>query len=175
MRKAISYAVALSLLLTTSVLQVPIVTAATVSHGAATGRQTNANGSQAYIDSRQSGPGKRSSGKPKEVASMRSRSVKTFAIDGRYITDIYPNSINYRDSKGKWQLIDNTLVPTHANGFAFSNKANGYRAFLPSSLSSPVRFQLPQGTIDFALVGGAGTLKTKGADATYTEDRKSVV
>jgi RHS repeat-associated protein len=98
---------------------------------------------------------------------MRARNAKTTATNDGYVTEIYANSINYQDSKGNWQPIDDTLVPAGVNGFASKNKANGYTALLPASLNAPVRFIQPVGSVEFALIGASGSIITKGQTATY--------
>lgn len=118
---------------------------------------------------RSSSPGSQPSAsvKSREVPGMRSRNSRTEATNSGYVTTIYSNSINFRDAYGNWHPIDNTLISANTPGFAVKNKANGYRAFLPATLSSPIRFALPNGSIQFTLTGAAGTLATRGQTATY--------
>jgi RHS repeat-associated protein len=119
--------------------------------------------------SRQSGPGKAASSRDagKEVVAMRTRNSTTSATNVGYVTEIYGNSIHYRDSNGRWQQIDDTLIPANVKGYADKNKANAYSALLPATLAYPVRFALTSGVIEFALVGATGAVTTKGATATY--------
>lgn len=116
---------------------------------------------------RTSGPAAKPSQTGKEVVADRSRNSRTFMRGANYETVLYPGSINYQDSKGHWQPIDDTLVPSKTPGFAAQNKANGYSVLLPGSLSSPIRFSLPNGTIEFGLSGSGGALATSGSTATY--------
>jgi hypothetical protein len=44
-------------------------------------------------------PGNRHSG---EIAALRTRTSKTVARDGHFVTTVYPYSINYKDASGSW-------------------------------------------------------------------------
>jgi RHS repeat-associated protein len=74
----------------------------------------------------------------------------------------------YQDSRGTWQPIDDTLVPSTAAGYAWQNKANRYTLLLPSTLSgAPIAFRSPSGTISLQLAGARGTASVSGASITY--------
>lgn len=120
---------------------------------------------------RQTGPGTHpnAASKSREIPGMRTRNSRTQATNDGYVTEIYSNSIHFRDARGDWQPIDDTLVPANTPGYAVKNKSNGYTALLPNSLSSPVSFGLPAGTIQFQIVGATGSPATSGQTATYAK------
>ncbi|HVS07313.1 MAG TPA: DNRLRE domain-containing protein [Candidatus Dormibacteraeota bacterium] len=122
------------------------------------------------VGGRSSGPaaGAPSAGPGKEVVADRSRNSRTFVRGANFETLIYPASINYRDGKGKWQPIDNTLVPSSIGGFAYQNRANSYTAAFPKSLEDgSIRFAGAAGFVDFSLEDARGTLSTTRNSATY--------
>jgi RHS repeat-associated protein len=84
-----------------------------------------------------------------------------------YTTDMFASSINFRDAKGSWQPIDDTLVAAGVSGYSVKNRANGYTALFPVSLNSPVRLILPSGTIEVTLQSASGTITTASNVATY--------
>lgn len=48
-----------------------------------------------------------------EIPSLRTRTSRTYDLgNGDYMAEIYEGSINFRNASGKWQSIDDTLVPT---------------------------------------------------------------
>lgn len=108
------------------------------------------------------------SARKQEMVTWRSRVSRTFATQNGYETDITAGSVNYQDGSGQWQPIDDTLVASHATGYAFQNKANRYVAMFPSNLASnPVRVSTSAGSVDFALVGGAGGPTASQQTASY--------
>jgi YD repeat-containing protein len=103
-----------------------------------------------------------------EVASLRTRTSKTVAQDGHYVTQVYQSSVNYLDASGAYQPIDNTLAPSSAvSGYQFANKANRYTARFGSDLSNGVRFETANGWASFSLAGGSGIGQVSGATDTY--------
>lgn len=103
-----------------------------------------------------------------EIAALRTRTSETFVSRAGYQLISYPGSIHFKDSSGRWQNIDNTLVKTHAVGYAYQNKANGYTVYLPADLSqAPVDFTVGKASVAFSLVGAKGSLLTSGNSATY--------
>ncbi len=53
----------------------------------------------------------------KELTEKRTENSKTYLLsDGKYKSEIYSSPISYKDSGGKWQDIDTTLVPADAKG-----------------------------------------------------------
>jgi RHS repeat-associated protein len=102
-----------------------------------------------------------------EVVPLRTANSDTYRTQGRYFKTVaYPYSINYRDGTG-WSPIDNTLVSSSVQGFAYQNRANRYRLLLPGSLASPVRVELGNSWVQFGLTGAAGSVATSGTTATY--------
>jgi len=76
-----------------------------------------------------------------EIPGKRSRVSRTFQTQqGSFTAVISAGPLNYQDTYGAWQLIDDSLVADNAPGFAFRNAANSYSAELPADLSAgPVR------------------------------------
>jgi hypothetical protein len=103
-----------------------------------------------------------------EVASLRTRTSKTVAQDGHYVTQVYQSSVNYLDASGNFQSIDNTLAPSSAvSGYQYANEANRYTARFGSDLSNGVRFETAGGWASFSLAGGSSSGQVSGATDTY--------
>src|SRR5437016_2123174 len=51
-----------------------------------------------------------------EVVAWRTRTSRTYALPGGFESDITAGSVNYQDSRGQWQPIDNTLVAASLTG-----------------------------------------------------------
>jgi RHS repeat-associated protein len=103
-----------------------------------------------------------------EVLGLRTRTSRTYLVNGEHEAVLYSGSVNYQDSTGTWQSIDDSLTPTSVPGYAWQNKANRYTLLLPSTLSvGPILFQSPTGTIGLRLSGAGGTATISGASATY--------
>jgi RHS repeat-associated protein len=103
-----------------------------------------------------------------EIAALRTRTSETFVSRAGYQLISYPGSIHFKDSSGRWQNIDNTLIKTHAAGYAYQSKANSYTVYLPADLSqAPVDFTLGDASVAFSLVGARGSVQTSGNNATY--------
>src|SRR5207302_10250313 len=78
-----------------------------------------------------------------EIDGKRTRTSTTYGIGDLLQAVMYPGSVNFQDATGAWQPIDNTLVPTALTGFAYQNKANRYRAYLPADIAAQaVRVQI---------------------------------
>lgn len=110
-----------------------------------------------------------------ELAALRTRTSRTVAIGadakagrGMRVVTIAPGSLNFQDSKGAWQPIDNTLV-AGAAGYAWQNKANRYTLALPASPATPVHVALGGASVDFALVGARGSGAPCGATAIFAD------
>jgi RHS repeat-associated protein len=77
--------------------------------------------------------------------------------DGTLEAQISQTPINYQDSSGHWQPINNRLMPTGSAG-AFTNAANAYRVRIPRSLgTNPVTFSAAGYTVAERLIGAAAT------------------
>lgn len=100
---------------------------------------------------------------------MRGRNERTLATNDGFVTEVYATSINFIDGKGNWQPIDDTLVAAGVQGFSHKNKANGYTVLLPDSLSRPIRFSVPAGSVDIQLAGAAGRISSAGSTASYSD------
>jgi RHS repeat-associated protein len=108
-----------------------------------------------------------------EVSKLRTTKSRTFAApDGTYVTRTYPVPVNFRDGRGRFQPIDNKLVPVgaagHAHGFAFENAANAYKSFLPENLGSPVLVSAHGSWVSFRTVGADAGASASGSTGTYS-------
>lgn len=104
----------------------------------------------------------------KEVVSKRTRTSTTFAVAGAYQVVAYPGSINYQDSRGNWQPIDNSLVPDQRPGYGYRNRANRYSVEVPTDLSgAAVRITDGQYGLSFQLSGARGGGSARGDTMTY--------
>jgi len=106
------------------------------------------------------------------VKGKWTRHARTYADGGKNVTVVYDGPVNYRDSSGEWQPIDDTLVPSGEPGYAYENKADGYTVRFPADLSNdPIRLQLDGqmggGSIGFSLRGAHGPGRAHGASDTF--------
>jgi YD repeat-containing protein len=103
-----------------------------------------------------------------EVVGLRTRTSRTYIHDGHYEAQISAGSVNYQDTSGHWQPIDDSLVPATDPHFMYQNKANRYAVSFPSDLGSgPVRVQTSSGWIQFSLVGGSSGGSVSGDTDTF--------
>jgi RHS repeat-associated protein len=103
-----------------------------------------------------------------EVPGLRTRTSRTYLVNGEYQAVLYSGSVNYQDSSGVWQPIDDSLVASSVAGYAWQNKANQYSLLLPSTLSAaPISFQSPGGSVKLQLAGAGGNATVAGATVTY--------
>jgi len=93
----------------------------------------------------------------------------TIAPNGLHKTEFSATPLNFKNSQGAWQAIDNTLVASTAGGW--HNKAGGVSLLLPSNLASPVSVSNGSSSIGFTLVGAGGSpnaATATGSSVTYT-------
>lgn len=104
----------------------------------------------------------------KEVTELRTRVSRTYRTStGSFVDAISAASVNYKDSSGSWQPIDDSLVPDSSGG-AHVNKANRYTATLPNDLgSAPVRVDFGSSWISQQLQGASGAGSVDGATEIY--------
>ncbi len=96
------------------------------------------------------------------------RHARTYQNGRKDVTVVYGSPVNYRDSSGEWQPIDDTLVPSAAAGYAYENRADAYKVRFPADLSSePVQLQLGNDSIGFALRGAHGHGAVHGPTARF--------
>jgi RHS repeat-associated protein len=123
----------------------------------------------------------------REIGALRTETSRTFLMpDGRYFAQIFAEPVNYRDAQGRWQQIDDSLVPVDgpgmpqavaafanrlgitparaAHGRQFRNRSDAYRLRLPGSLENGwVRFANQRGdAVSFALLGARGQGRVRG-------------
>jgi RHS repeat-associated protein len=91
----------------------------------------------------------------------------TLEADGQYQTKVWPAAVNYRDSSGGWEPIDDAL--TVGSGGAAVNGANSWQVSLPKTLADPVKVSDGAAWVSFALVGASATATSTvtGSTATY--------
>ena len=103
-----------------------------------------------------------------EVTSLRTRTSRTYLVDGGYEAVIDAGSVNYQNTAGAMVPISDSLVASSVPGYAWQNKGNWYTLLLPSTLSAaPVEFRSAAGTFSFQLTGAGGTASVSGASITY--------
>jgi RHS repeat-associated protein len=104
-----------------------------------------------------------------EVTALRTRVSRTYRNStGSYVSAISAASVNYKDTAGNWQPIDDSLTPA-SSGNAHVNKANRYTATLPSELgSAPVRVEFGSSWITQQLQGASATGTVDGSTKTYS-------
>jgi RHS repeat-associated protein len=104
-----------------------------------------------------------------EKLNLRTPNSRTFTGSGRQlITDIYAQSVNYRDAGGAWQAVDNGLVKSNQPQYGYQNKANRYALSLPTDIGgAPIRIQVGSAWATFTLVGAHGSVSVSGSTATY--------
>jgi RHS repeat-associated protein len=104
-----------------------------------------------------------------EVAAARTATSQTFQLpDGARETRIFANPINYRDSEGKWQPIEEGLEE-QPDGSSLTNAANSFNVELPERLGAePVRLSSEDGWISTELLGTElEPAQLEGETATY--------
>lgn len=103
-----------------------------------------------------------------EVASLRSRTSRTYLVNGTYEAIVSSGSLNYADTRGNWVPIDNSVVASSAPGYAWQNRANRFVVDFPSSLAgSPILFSGAAGTVGLKLSGASGQASVSGSSVTY--------
>jgi hypothetical protein len=106
-------------------------------------------------------------GRHHEIVEMRTRESNTFLNkDGTYDTDVYTGAVNYKDAQGRFQPIDNTLVPDAA-AQGFRNRANDYVLRLPRNMgAAPTRIEKDGHWLSFSLDGADGEASVRDNKAT---------
>jgi RHS repeat-associated protein len=106
-----------------------------------------------------------------EVPRLRTRNSRTYRTpEGFLEAEVAAGPINYQDTSGAWQPIDNTLVATSTPGYAWENKADRYRVLLPANLAdAPVRIERGSAWISFQPVGADSQGTASGNTVTYRD------
>ena len=92
-----------------------------------------------------------------EVTELRTRTSKTFesAAGVGYVSRLSSAPVHYRDSRGRWQEIDDALVPD-PDGPGFTNRANRHQVHVPGQLAgNPVRIADGRRWLAFELDGAS--------------------
>ncbi|MFA5676192.1 MAG: DNRLRE domain-containing protein [Christensenellales bacterium] len=110
-----------------------------------------------------------------EVLDLRDSRSKTYKLsDGSYEWVGYAQDVHYRDQKGKYQQIDNSIVrdnlKTESVDYKYKNKANSFTVRfgdMADSSVSPVYIEYQGKSIAFAPVNGKASSaeKTKNANS----------
>lgn len=106
-----------------------------------------------------------------EVAQRRTRTSRTHVNEfGAFETDLFDTSIHYRGPEGNWKKINNDLVGSSSERYAYENAANRYRLLLPAALgNAPVRVNANGYSVSLRLDRATGTAQTSGSRASYSE------
>ena len=101
-----------------------------------------------------------------EVPSARTASSRTFRTpDGRMVTRLYPQPVNFRD-RGGWRAIDTTLVPADRAGYVHP-RANDGDVLVPQSLVDPFIVSRGGDSVRFTLQSQSGQAQVNGDEATF--------
>ncbi len=107
---------------------------------------------------------------PVEVTELRTETSSTFATpQGQLRTEVSLLPVNFTDAAGRWQPVDDRLVPAEGGGWRVA--AAGFAAALPQSLGSgPVRVGEDDTWVELRLEGAASTPgEVAGNTVTYRE------
>jgi RHS repeat-associated protein len=104
-----------------------------------------------------------------DIPSLRTQMSRTsYAPKGAMQATISASPMNYRDSVGAWQPIDDSLVVATTPGYAYRNRADAYVAELPADVgSAPVRYTQGGASVSLALLGAHGRGTTMRSTGTY--------
>lgn len=111
----------------------------------------------------------------RELKEARTATSRTYMTeDGAAVAKVFPVPVNYRATGGRYEPIDNALVPATGAAGGWRNRANAYLAQLPQRLSRPVRIEVGDEWLEFRLEGGRGMGTARGHTATYADALESV-
>jgi RHS repeat-associated protein len=104
----------------------------------------------------------------REAVSQRTRTSRTYSDGNSYETLVFPGSVNYQDSNGRWQPIDSTLVASTKPGFAHANRANRFSVDLPDDIGTgAVRVTIGGAWLEFSMTGAQGKGVVSGQTETF--------
>jgi YD repeat-containing protein len=93
---------------------------------------------------------------------------RTFlAADGSRVARVFRTPVGYRAPDGEVRAIDNELIRSPRDGYAFRNRANGYVADLPADVGSPMRFAIDGHWVRVTLRGASSRGRASGPEARY--------
>ncbi|MEA2493588.1 MAG: hypothetical protein QOJ29_1499 [Thermoleophilaceae bacterium] len=106
-----------------------------------------------------------------EVVGRRTATSRTWKTgDGRFHTRVYASPVNYRDSRGGWRAIDDTLVADPSAGYAFQNRADSYRVQVPNQIADrPITVHAGRDSVGFRLLGANGNPRASDSTATFKD------
>ncbi len=106
--------------------------------------------------------------KGRELVERRTEDSRTFVgQDGKFETVFYGGPIHYRDARGQWQPIDNTLVPAPGSGAGLRNAAGEVQVSLPPMLGTgPVQVSRDDVSVAFSLQGAKAVPPSLGVPKT---------
>ncbi len=112
--------------------------------------------------------------KPGEQADMRTAFSKTFLnADGTWSQKTYSAPVHYKDGKGQWQDIDNTIVDdSSVTGYGLSNKASDWHAYFASASGGQTLMQVrfSGGSMSETLLGAkAVSAQKNGRQVAYSQ------
>ncbi|MGW1122184.1 DNRLRE domain-containing protein, partial [Streptomyces tanashiensis] len=122
--------------------------------GEPSGAETSSTGGTPVLPSREKLPKGKAAAKPKRVAELtgkRTANARYWQLsDGRVQAEVSAVPTGYRAGKS-WKDIDPTVVPSDAEGFAFSNTTNAANSWFGSDAERLLRFQADGHTVTLGL------------------------
>ncbi|WP_105617931.1 hypothetical protein [Vallitalea okinawensis] len=111
---------------------------------------------------------------PVELKTKRKSNVKEYVNpDGTFTLEVSQKPVHYKDNRGHWQEIDNTLIESQKNGYKYENKENAFKVRFADNneLNHLVDFSLDEDHwISFSPVG---KFNTKGVVTDSTIEYKN--
>lgn len=103
-----------------------------------------------------------------ELPALRTRSSRTYvAPHGSFVDVISAGAVNYKDSAGQWQPIDDSLVPGQSGTHV--NKADAYQVSLPDQIeAAPIRIAFGGAFVTQQIEGASGAGVVDGNAETYS-------
>ena len=103
----------------------------------------------------------------REVTTLRTQFAKVFQTGSTFKAVVSIVPLHFRDSSGKWQDIDNTLVASPRTGYAARNKGNSWTVDLPVSLKDAVLVETSQGSLGISAAGATAIGVVNGSKDDY--------
>jgi RHS repeat-associated protein len=92
-----------------------------------------------------------------ELPKLRTANSRTYLTEtGSRVLMSYPGPVNYRDTNGVFQPIDDAATPSPDG--SWHNAANSFQANVPSTLGQPVSVTSGSSTVSFALQGASSSV-----------------
>lgn len=128
-------------------------------------------GSFGWVRSASAGVASAFASLPDQLEEESTATSSTYELaDGSLRSVVYSAPVNYRDTDGGWEPIDNALVASPGEVWAvLQNAANDYLVRLPADAgSTPVRFAVEGHWATMQLHSVDGAAQVAGAEATFS-------